>query len=111
MRRYSPSCLELEFSEVHIQDPAYPHPDTPRITPPDTPHSPAPLELVTPMDRYARWWMLLPATNICSRAMIRKATPQTRISPRAASGRCYGPLSRRIQRPAYEICLVSPFRW
>src|ERR671912_2292053 len=31
-----------------------PHPDTPRIAPPDAPHSPAPLELVTPMDRYAR---------------------------------------------------------
>src|SRR5215217_956387 len=27
------------------------------ITPPDIPHSPTPLELVTPMDRYARWWM------------------------------------------------------
>src|SRR5215213_3986221 len=27
------------------------------ITPPDIPHSPTPLELVTLMDRYARWWM------------------------------------------------------
>jgi hypothetical protein len=27
------------------------------ITPPDIPHSPTPLELVTPMDRYAQWWM------------------------------------------------------
>src|SRR5215204_1053117 len=27
------------------------------ISPPDIPHSPTPLELVTPMDRYARWWM------------------------------------------------------
>src|SRR5215217_9182347 len=27
------------------------------ITPPDIPHSPTPLELVTPMDGYARWWM------------------------------------------------------
>src|SRR5215212_4312820 len=27
------------------------------------------------------------------------------------SGRGYGPLSRRIQRPAYEICLASPLRW
>jgi hypothetical protein len=26
--------------------------------PPDTPHSPAPVPLVTPMDRYARLWML-----------------------------------------------------
>src|SRR5215203_3380742 len=27
------------------------------ITPLDIPHSPTPLQLVTPMDRYARWWM------------------------------------------------------
>jgi hypothetical protein len=56
---------------------------------PGTPQSPTPLELVTPMDRYARWWMLPPGTNVCSRAMIRKATPKTRVSP-GASGRGYG---------------------
>src|SRR5918999_3506971 len=30
--RYSPECVEGGFSEVHIQDAAYPRPDTPRIT-------------------------------------------------------------------------------
>ena len=44
-------CLLIE---VHIQDPAYPHPDTLGIPSPGTPYSPAPLELVTPMYRYAR---------------------------------------------------------
>ena len=33
---------------------------------PDTPHSPVPLELVTPMDRYAGSWMR-PSTNKCLR--------------------------------------------
>jgi len=37
---------------------------------PGTPHSPGPLALVTPMDRYAQWWMLPPGMNVCSRAMI-----------------------------------------
>jgi hypothetical protein len=46
------------FSEVHIQDPEYPCPYAPRITPTSVPHSPAPLELVTPMDSYARSRML-----------------------------------------------------
>src|SRR5215218_8534281 len=64
-------------------------PDTPEITPPDIPQSPTPLELVTPMDRYAQWWMLPPGTNVCSRAMIRKATTQTCVSP-GATGRGYG---------------------
>ena len=49
--------MELEFSEVHIQDPAYLHPDTPRITHSRRPAQPGPLELVTPVDRYARLWM------------------------------------------------------
>jgi dodecin len=59
------------------------------------------------MDRYARWWLLLPATNICSRAMIRKATPKTRVSPGAAPGRGYGPLSMRLQRPAADMFSLS----
>src|SRR5215217_8566961 len=67
---YSPKCVELEFSEVHIQDPAYTRPDTPRITPQDTPHSPALLELVTPMDRYARLRMLLCRKQMSASAII-----------------------------------------
>jgi hypothetical protein len=31
--------------------------NTPGITAQKDPDSPVPLELVTPMDRYARWWM------------------------------------------------------
>jgi hypothetical protein len=31
--------------------------NTSRITSPDTPHSPAPAELVTPMDEYAELWI------------------------------------------------------
>src|SRR5919112_1468874 len=54
------------YPEVHIQDPEYPCPYTPRITPPSVPHSPAPLELVTPADRYARSWMFFLQTNVCS---------------------------------------------
>jgi hypothetical protein len=33
---------------------------------PGTLHSPAPIELVTPMDRYARWWMSFLQTNVCT---------------------------------------------
>jgi hypothetical protein len=51
---YSPKCVEYEFSEVHIQDPAYPTPGTHEIASLDTPLRYAPLELVTLMDRYAR---------------------------------------------------------
>jgi hypothetical protein len=31
-----------------------------------TPHSPAPLELVTPMDRYARSWKFFLQINVCT---------------------------------------------
>jgi hypothetical protein len=55
-----------EFSEVHIQDPAKPHPATPENTLPGTLHSPAPIPLVTPMDRYARSWMFFLQTNVCT---------------------------------------------
>jgi hypothetical protein len=39
--RYSPECVELEFSEVDMQDAAYLRPDTPGNTPPGDTHSPA----------------------------------------------------------------------
>jgi hypothetical protein len=47
-----------EFSEVHIRDPAYPHPNAPEISLSRAPLRPGPLELVTPMDRYTELWML-----------------------------------------------------
>src|SRR5215217_5145920 len=63
---YSPECVELEFSEVHIQDPEYPHSGTPQNTHPGTLHSPVPISLVTLMDRYARSWMFFLQTNVCT---------------------------------------------
>src|SRR5215217_8800093 len=68
-----------------ITPPRYPR----NLPPSGAPHGPVPLELVTPMDRYARWWMLPLETNVCGRAMIRNAKPQTCVSP-GATGRGYG---------------------
>jgi hypothetical protein len=36
---YSPECVEEEFSEVRMQDPALPRPDRPRIAAVGTPDS------------------------------------------------------------------------
>src|SRR5215203_4454762 len=49
-----------------MQDSAYPHPGTPGNTRLGTLHSPAPIPLVTPMDRYARSWMIFLQTNVCA---------------------------------------------
>src|SRR5829696_4040140 len=35
-------------------------------SPPGAPFGPAPLELVTPMDRYVRSWMFFLQTNVCT---------------------------------------------
>jgi hypothetical protein len=46
------------YSRKFIYEILHNHTPVPReITPPDIPQSPTPLKLVTPMDRYARWWM------------------------------------------------------
>ena len=49
-------------------------PRTPENTRPGTLHSPVPIPLVTPMDRYARSWMFFPHTNVC--ASERTPTPR-----------------------------------
>jgi hypothetical protein len=41
-----------------------------KITPPGTPHSPALAELATPMDRYARLWMLSDRKQMFAVAII-----------------------------------------
>ena len=46
-----------------MQNRAYPCPTPPKSPTSHTPHGPAPVPLVTPMDRYARFW-ICPCTNI-----------------------------------------------
>src|SRR5215217_710257 len=91
---YSPECVELEFSEVHIQDPEYPHSGTPKNTHPGTLHSPGPLELVTPLDTYTRSWMFFLQTNVCTS----ERTPHAPSLMLQVSGRGYAELLRTPSR-------------
>ena len=88
---YSPKCVELEFSEVHIQDPAYHHPGTPKNTYPGNLHSPVPIPLVTPMDRYARSWMFFLQPNVWTS----ERTPYAPSLMLQVAGRGYAELLRK----------------
>jgi hypothetical protein len=73
-----------------MQDSAYPHPGTPENTRLGTLHSPAPIPLVTPVDRYARSWMIFLQTNVCAS----ERTPHAPSLMLQVAGRSYAELLR-----------------
>ena len=74
VEEHSPNVVELCFSEVRTQNPvlslALIHRSAWNWNSPKfiskILHSPTPLELVTPMDRYARSWMPFLQANVCT---------------------------------------------
>src|SRR5215204_3868537 len=69
-------------------------PSTPKNTSPGTLHSPVPIPLVTPMDRYARSWMFFLQTNVCAS----ERTPYAPSLMLQVAGRGYAELLRNPTR-------------
>jgi hypothetical protein len=71
-----------------------------------TPHSPVPVPLVTPMDRYAELWMCSVRNKCLCKPCVRVHSFCV-CEPLRRSGRGYGPLSMRIQRGAANMFSLS----